>query len=182
MFVAPENSNRSNLKYSVDWNLLCVDWLPDRMRKNIILNYLSVINNYLDIEWLAFLQYRYNTLLETAVNGQTIVLEKYLNVLFDPSDEQIRIVNTVSNFETLYVYNRNEAPSQGDDIYIYRKGETIPFDGNQEYVFRKSEIELNFDFVVEIPNSIAIFLNLSQVDAVVKRYKFAGTTYAIKIV
>lgn len=182
MYTADTKSNRSNLKYQVDWNLLTVDFLPDRMRKNIIVNFISVINGYIDLKWFEFLNYRYNTLLETSVNGQTIVLQKYLNMIFDPIDQEIVITNTASNFETLYVYNRNEQPSAGDDIYIYRKGETIPPSGNQEYVFRKSEIELNVDFTVDIPSSKALFLPLNQITAIVNKYNFISTTFALRII
>lgn len=182
MFTASTYSNRGNLKYEVDWFALAVDWLPDRMRKPLILNTLEPIISAIDLRFNYFLNDRTNAIIETAVNGQTMVLEKYLNMIFDPTNETIQIINTVSNFETFYAYKRTETPSAGDDIFIYRRGEVIPLTGTQEYVFKKEEIQLNYDFQVLIPAALAVFLNLQIIGAIVDRYKFSGTTYIIRII
>ena len=119
-------------------------------------------------------------LFESAAGSQTIVFERFLNMLFDNINRGIYIENILSNFETLYLYRKGEQPSVGDDIYLYNRVESIPPTGTQEYLFNKSEIELSVDFIVKIPSSVYPSLNLEQIKAIVDQYKSVGTTYRIE--
>ncbi len=179
MFTADTKSNRSNFKYPFNPLIMLNDVLPIIRRKSKIFNYLSVPFKYLWNFYLQFLEYRYQALFITAPTGQTIVLERLLNLLFDPTG-RILIVNLASNFQTLYVYRDGEQLPTGEQNFIYRSDETIPMDGVQQYLFRKNEVELNFDFKILIPFDLIVLLNLAQVAAIVDMYKFAGTTYTIE--
>ena len=179
-FVCPDTSNRSSLNYQLDFLLILNDLLPILRREEKLFAFFSVPYKVMWNSYLGFLQLRCDTLFETAANGQTIVLEKLLNVLFDPIDQGIIIENIGSNFESMFLYKRNEQPAIGDESFIYNRGEVIPTGGTQEYLFRKSEVELNEDFIVKIPAVIFPSLNVGQISAVVHKYKFVGTVYKIE--
>lgn len=179
MFTADTKSNRSNFKYPFNPLIMLNDILPIIRRKTKIFNYIAVPFKYMWNFYLEFLEYRYQTLFITAPTGQTIVLERLLNLLFDPNG-QIIIVNLASNFQTLYVYRDGEQLPTGEQNFIYRRDEVLPIDGVQPYLFRKNEVELNFDFKILIPAALIGSLNLAQIGAIVDLYKFTGTTYTIE--
>ena len=179
-YECPTTSNRSKFKYEFSWVLWMNNLLPIIRRQLKIFSWFAVPYKELNNRYLRFLDFRCQWLFQSASNGQTIKLERYLNLLFDKEDKRIYIENVTSNFETLFVYGRTEDPSAGDESYIYNKGETIPVDGNQEYIFRKSEVQLSKDFIVRVPTEIYTIINLEYLGVVVEEYKFAGTTFKIE--
>tara|TARA_R110002050_G_scaffold67834_2_gene146917 strand:- start:863 stop:1414 length:552 start_codon:yes stop_codon:yes gene_type:complete len=179
-FICPENSNRSKFKYEFSWLVWLNDMIPIIRRKVRIFSWFAIPFKELNNMYFSFLERRCQYLFESAANSQSIVLERFLNMLFDNTDRGIVIENIGSNFETLYVYRKGEQPSAGDDIYLYNRDESIPPTGGQEYLFKKSEVELSVDFIVKIPSAIYPLLNLEQVKAIVDLYKSIGTTYRIE--
>lgn len=179
-FVCKDTSDRSNLNYQLDFLLMLNDLLPILRREPKLFAYFSVPFKVMWNSYLGFLQLRCDTLFQTAANGQTIVLEKFLNVLFDPIDQGIIIENIGSKFRSLIIYNEGERPSVGNDTFIYNKSEIIPIGGTQKYLFKKSEVEVNEDFIVRIPEVIYASLNIGQISAVIDKYKFVGTVYKIE--
>lgn len=178
-FNCPEKSPRSNLKYDFNWLLFLNDMLPIIRRKVRIFSYLAVPFKEMQNLYTGFLSTRCSTLFQTAFNGQSIVLERYLNMLFDNIDRGIVIENVISNFQTMYVYKSGETPPVGDESYIYKEDEVIPPSGDQEYIFRKDQVEFVVDFLVKIPEARYSVLNIGQVEAVVELYKAAGTTFRV---
>lgn len=179
-YQCPETSNRNNFKYAFDWLLMLTDLLPILRRKTKIFTWCSIPFKWLWNRYLAFLQVRFQALFETAANGQSLSLELFLNMLFDPNDRTITIVNILSNFETMYLYQSDETPAAGDESFLYNRSEPIPPSGNQEYIFNRSEIEASEDFIVKIPTALYVTLTISQVAAIVDKYKFVGTKYRIE--
>ncbi len=177
-FNCPDNSNRSNFRYEFNWLVWLNDMLPIKRRTVSIFSWFAVPFKELQNMYLSFLLLRCELLFQSAANGQTIILERFLNMLFDDIDRGIIIENTLSNFETLYLYRRGEQPSVGDESFLYQKGE-FPL-GNQEYLFNKDEVELSVDFIVKVPSAIYGIINLGQLAAIVDKYKFVGTKYKIE--
>jgi hypothetical protein len=185
-YICPEKSPRSNFKFEFSWLIWLNDMLPIIRRKVKIFSWFAIPFREMNNMYLAFLNQRCQWLFESAVTPQTIVLERFLNMLFDNVDRLILIENVGSNFETMFVYRGNlpngpaEEPSAGDEAFIYNRNEAIPPSGNKEYIFRKSEVELAVDFIVKIPTAIYPVLNLGQVAAIVDSYKALGTIYRIE--
>ena len=177
-FICNTTSNRSLFRYPFNFIIWLNDLLPIIRRRVKIFSWYSVPFLELQNMYAAFLAFRCEMLFQSAANGQTIILERFLNMMFDNIDRGIVIENTLSNFDTLFLYRKGETPSAGDESYIYREGET-PI-GNQEYLFNKSEVELSVDFIVKVPSSIYNIINLGQLAAIVDKYKFVGTKYKIE--
>ena len=179
-FNCSPTSNRSKFKYEFSWLIFLNDILPITRRKIKIFSFSALPFKELHNMYLSFLQLRCQFLFESAAGSQSIVFERFLNILFDNIDRGIIIESIASNFETMFVYRDGETPNVGDEIYLYNRNEIIPIDGTQEYLFRKSEVELSVDFIVKIPSAIFPVINLEQVKAIVNQYKSIGTTFRIE--
>ncbi len=177
-FNCPDKSNRSDFKYEFNWLVWLNDMLPIKRRTVSIFSWFAVPFKEIQNLYLSFLLLRCQLLFQSAANGQTIKLERFLNMLFDDVDRGIIIENTLINFDTLYLYRRGEQPSAGDESFLYNRDET-PL-GNQEYLFQKDEVELSVDFIVKVPSSIYSIINLGELAAIVDKYKFVGTKYKIE--
>jgi hypothetical protein len=178
-FICDIKSNRSNFTYPFNWLVMLNDYLPILRRVPKFFALLSVPFKYIWNFYLQFMNYRCLVLHSTAINGQTIVLEKALNVMFNNNEDGIEIVNTLINFQTLYVYNSFEQPPIGQERYIFNRNEAIPTGATQSYVFRKDEIQFQYDFVVRIPAAIYSIINLNQLRAIIDQYIFVGTNYNV---
>ncbi len=177
-FNCKTNSNRSSFSYPFSFISWLSDLIPIIRRKVKIFSWYSIPFFELQNLYQKFLMLRCQLLFESAANGQTIKLERFLNILFDNVDRGIIIENTLINFDTLYLYRRGEQPSAGDESFLYNRDET-PL-GNQEYLFQKDEVELSVDFIVKVPSSIYSIINLGELAAIVDKYKFVGTKYKIE--
>lgn len=169
----------TNLSYDVDWDIFIFDNLPVKFRQVKIFKYLSVVFNGVKESYNKFIQDREDVLILQNVNGQTIVLEKYLQDLY--GDSGIYIENSGSLAQTKYLYKPSETPQELEETNLYDSVEfaTQPID-RQTYLSSKSEIETGVDFIVYVPFLTLQNLRVSQIEAVVDKYRFVGTIYKVE--
>jgi hypothetical protein len=119
-----------------------------------------------------FLDYREAVLLEISYNGQTMVLERMLNINFPNTNSSIFIENTSNSLPSSYLYylhEDQEAPP------IYYKSENIDDEG---YLYFESEYQQTYDFIVWVPSSLVF--NQTEMRAKIDLYKIAGKRYIIQ--
>ena len=105
-------------------------------------------------------------------NAQVVRFEKALNIIFQ--------VTTTPIFRGIYLDDSYILPR----LYTYNEDEQLPLyvaneDENQPvYIANNLEYLPIFDFAVYVP--LAIYnAQLTRVDALVRKYKLAGTTYTL---
>lgn len=103
-------------------------------------------------------------------SGQTIYLQKYLNLIFYPGADVITVTNTVAAQWT-YLYNKVES---GVDTYIYNKIESsyVP-----TYIYNRGENTNQFDFRIDVPWYVSF--TPIYMAKLVDQFRLAGKRYAI---
>ena len=109
-----------------------------------------------------------------------MVLECWLNEYFKTTG--IEIVNTFSTFENTYIYRDTEIGDIADsNQYLYRDGEALLSD--QVYLFNQSEVNTDFDFVVNVPAALINGgVTIQSIKSVVNKYKYMGVTFEVVII
>lgn len=178
-------SETTGIDYDINHNNLLFDNIPiairifiyDTIMKPRYFKYLQVVFDSLKTMWLSFLNYRYDTIQETRITGQTIVLEKWLQIFFNNSD--IHIVSATATFNLNFLYRKSE---HLDESYIARESGDITVDP-QLYLFTKDESVLQFDFTVEVPLAlINTGITIDQIKSQVDKYKYLGTLYNVVVI
>lgn len=143
--------------------------LPISKRKVKIDSWLYIILRPITLLNGLFQQFKGSTNYKLNFNGQVIYLEHYLNDLYDTTQRRIYIEDT-ANIDYNYVYNIAELIPT---LMVYNSNENIPV-----YVVNENEVVEQFNFIVNIPNSISFTEKIirSQIDY----YKVAGKKYKIE--
>jgi hypothetical protein len=155
---------------TINWTNFIQTELPRNLR--------TVIN----FQWLMFLLAPairiYNELVDffndvryrMSFNGQVMYLEKLLNTVFDPSDEQIFIED--GPITETYIFNENEL---NEETYLYNEVESPE---SEVYLYNEDEsLGDEVGFVIHVP--AALDVNEPQLMALVNGYKLAGMSYSI---
>lgn len=173
-------SHLTGVSYDIFIDKLLSNLLPTIYRTESVFNYIRCIFNTLNLFWYnQFITTRIDLIQETRVNGTKIVLEKWLREYFD--NNLINIVNSTSEVDLTYIYQEDEAGSIQDNSYIYLRGESPLSD--QVYIFKKSEAIVEFDFIVEIPSDVISSGNsITEIKAIVDKFKYMGTSYEIVVI
>jgi hypothetical protein len=179
-FICPPNSGESGIKYEFDWLKVLIDWMAINRRKDKMFSFSAIPWKYLWNEYFKFLDTRCNTLFLTAFNGQTLSLERMLNILFDDVDRGIVIKNKTTIFLSMHLFNRNETAATGEDPFLFNRSEVLPMAATQRYLFNLEEIDTQFDFTVCIPSVVYGSINLGQVESVIRTYTPIGKTFNIE--
>jgi hypothetical protein len=108
------------------------------------------------------------------LTGQVAVLERHLNLTYDPAFRRIRIEDTESD-NPITLYRRNERSTQ--TVILFRKSEQRP-------VFltpKNANTELNY--LIVLPDSILDCrnrANLLKIIATINLFRCAGKAFGIK--
>lgn len=185
-------SEFTGVDYNLNHDKLLFQLLPSVYRNTRIYRYIqSAWQSLKNFHQSTFLPDREVLLTEIRVTGQKMVLEAWLRVFYGNCD--INIINQLSELDIMYLYRKGESGDVADDTYIFRHSEigdaTTSGSGfpntedDQEYILRREEAIPDVDFIVEIP---AIVINSgisnSEIEAIIDRYKYMGTTYRIEII
>jgi hypothetical protein len=119
-----------------------------------------------------FVAYRATTTFNLGFNGQSVYLEKWLNLKFDATNQTYQIINRPV-LETPAIWNKAEQVG----THIFNKSESS---SDRMYMFNKNENTAGFDFIVYVPaplvlNSALIALIRFEVD----KFVVAGKSYLV---
>lgn len=108
---------------------------------------------------------------QMAITGQVAYLEKYLS-------DFLNVAVTIEDAEKkakIWLFNQSE--NRGT-TYIYNASE------NQTplYIYNKSEFGSEYDFVIELPNSLNGTVDLNLLRSMVKKYSAAGKRFDFEFV
>lgn len=112
-------------------------------------------------------------LTETQINGQTIVLETFLNTAFNlTSPDPIIYIQSKSDIlPRNFIYSNLESQPP---IFIYQKSENKP----SVWLYKNIQYTYNSGFIVKVPNSIAD--KTPDILQLVNKYKLAGKAVIIE--
>ena len=173
------NIKYPKLSYDVDFNVLMFNNLPIKYRRIKIFKYISVIMESINTSYKTFLNDRDIYIKNQNVNGQTIVLEAFLQDYYQ--NVGIYIQNSGSLAETKYLFTPDETPQEIDEVNLF---DEVEFDeqvieSRKTYLFSESEIESGVDFTVFVPFSVLSYTPISQIEGLVDRYKYLSTIYNV---
>ena len=173
-YIIDENSTTTGISNVINYRFLIFNLLPVRYRKNKLFSILSVISSQLYKFWTYnFRSYRLNTLLLMRINGQKIILQKYLNDYFQSTG--IYIINNFNNINFIFLYKISE----NNPIYLFKQNEILE---TPVYFNRKEETFSTFSFTVYIPSAVIAIYPQYQIEYIVNKYKDASMTYNVVII
>lgn len=119
-----------------------------------------------------FTEFRATTRFNLGFNGQSIYLEKWLNLTFDPDNESFQILNRPP-LEIPVIWNKIEQVGN----HIFNKSEASP---DRMYIYNKSEVATGFNFVVYVPPPTVLTDELiAAIRVEVDKFLIAGKTYNV---
>lgn len=127
--------------FQLDFKKLILMYLPTFRRKYITFNFLYVLISPIEKMYIDFLKVRKRNIDKLTHNYQICSIRKRLNDVFDRTERRIKIYSSQA-YAGLYLYTENE------DDAIRSKTNFLPI-----FLRTESEIYVEFDFVVEIPNT-----------------------------
>lgn len=158
--------------FIIDFKKLVLLWLPTFLRSAFLSGFVFVLIAPLETMYVEFLKMRKQNLIKMDHNFQKFSMQKRLNDAFDNQQRRIRIVNAISYFGT-FIYTENEVKNfQNLAQWLYG-------DENPIYLRNESELNSEYDFIVEIPNEP---INMYQMKAEIDFYALQSKRYLIKIV
>jgi len=139
--------------------------LPFRRRTQRFIAWMKTAMSYLDMVYLALIEFREKTLKEAKMTPQVYYLEKYLNSRFG-----VVAIHIVEGFE-LGPWIFYTIPTGGDvDLFMVEP---------DNYLY-SNEVSISVDFVVEVPSALEQQCNL--IAAMVQKFKLAGKSFIIQII
>ena len=127
--------------FELDFKKLILMYLPTFRRKYITFNFLYVLISPIEKMYIDFLKVRKRNIDKLTHNYQICSIRKRLNDVFDRTERRIKIYSS-QTYAGLYLYTENE------DDAIRSKTNFLPI-----FLRTESEIYVEFDFIVEIPNT-----------------------------
>ncbi len=156
---------------SIDLNYLMQVLLPPLLRQPTLKALLTALQSQ-----VVFLQsdlYDFFDLVryELSINGQVINLEHILNDKFDNVNREIYISDGTEN-PLVYLFNNSEP---NEDLIIANTSEVaIP----PVYLYNHIELEIEVDFIVNVPSTITLDENLLK--SIVNKYRCASKRFTIE--
>lgn len=151
------------MKIGFDIPAFVRQYLPPILRTPVRVAWLSALTAALEKMWDDYERFRTEARYAAAVTGQKIVLEAYLNRLFDPSAHRIRI--TYGQDAGLWV--DYDADSDGGDEYLC---DGVAVGSNDQ-----NDSDTGADFTVVIPEGV----DPAAVRSVVNKYAIIGVTFNV---
>jgi len=165
------------MKYNFDIELYTYRSIPYFLRQPIRINWLECLMKPIDTNIIAINDYRDKKLIELSYNGQTILLEKVLNDIFDPDLRRILILHNQPTYINLFF----DSEGQTQEVWTYDDTET-PLESDVTFLYYDAEspgsiLPSNIDFRVVVPLELQQYEN--QISAVVWKYKIASKRFDI---
>lgn len=195
--------------FNINWLKIIKENLPFRLQTPIRMDFILVLfTPFIKIHQDFLLQYQVYVY-KIRFNGQIQYLEKILNDKFSPTTGGIYIQDGNTNpvlylyrqsesKPPLYLYRRwktgvtyNTDTRVLDENKVYKalsvntniKPSMHPLvwqlQGDVTYMRRKSEMNMNFDFIVKVPSSLVF--NIISMRAIIDFYRLAGKHYKIEL-
>ena len=158
--------------FNIDFKRLVLLWLPTFLRRTVLAGFSFVLVAPLETMYVEFLKMRKQNLIKMDHNYQKFSMQKRLNNAFDNQQRRIRIVNSISYFG-VYIY------TEAEDDQFKSKTQWLYGDENPIYLRNESELNSDYDFIVEIPNEP---INMYQLKAEIDFYALQSKRYLIKII
>lgn len=157
--------------FNIDLNNIKLNFIPRHWRRINFIDFLTSTYKPLNSFQIVFNQYFNDTEDAMLWNGQVVMLERYLNNLYDPINREIYITDGVQ-LDVLYV----SLIEENEPIYV----STIAEDNTQVFVNPIESYNNDSDFAINIPSTISFNENVLR--SQVNKYKIAGKKYIIIIV
>jgi len=156
-----------------------ITWLlPSFLRGNAITALIKALVLPLQNLHLSLDAFRTQKQYELNITSQVIWLEKMLNNIFDPINEQIYIEDVEADVQ-VYIAHKYESHRPP---YIYHRSESA----YPTFIYHRNEVLLQSNFTVMVPVLIYNGLlqnnssGLNKMKASINKYKLFGTTYTIQ--
>ncbi len=172
----------TGLDYRLDNSFIAFNLLPQYYRHLVNYRMVQTVANGSQLFWdNKFLPERFDFSQQLNITGQTIVLEAYLNEIFDFTERRIEIINAQTLLNPIFIYKNGEEGNVGNlGNFIYNKDELTDFDVQNSYLYKKKEVVLDYDFEVKVPNElITLGLDINNLKSIVDKYKTVGTIYNV---
>jgi hypothetical protein len=153
-----------------------VSWMQKR------LGYINPLNDFRDIAEIANNFYYFENTINDFVhyNGQTMVLESLLTILFTNNFGECEItIEDAVRTEPLYFHNKSEP---FDAVYMMNvddEWEGIPVHGDPQYIGNMEEFEAEADFIVRVHKEAVTDIEEAYLRSIVDKFKIAGKNYLV---
>lgn len=160
---------RYPMYYNFDVRKWVLQQLPPVLCQGVMAALMKCLSQPLKMIHEEFHRYATGTDQQLMHNSQTLMLQKWLNDIFNLPSGTIYIANYLS--DQVYLHYADELP---DDTYMCEKDEG-------DSIYLKSEITNEYGgFIVSVPKKFATEENLHTIRKWVDYYKVAGTIYKIE--
>lgn len=161
--------------FNTVWRTQVTKLLPPQLRSTSVIDWITSLVQPLQVVISANVPYDEETRRRAMYNGQKIVLQDALNVIFSQPANSIYIGTNQSIVALEYIYNEVEDPLV---TFTFNEAE-VP-----DAFFSFNEAEAagggSFDFIVYVPISIHTTELERRIRAEVNKYKLAGKTFTIE--
>lgn len=158
--------------FNINFRKLAIEWLPTFLRSPLIVAFSFVMISPLERLYIEFLKVRTEHINRMSYNFQKFSMQKRLNDVFDFAERRIKIVSGVNYYGT-FLYTKAEDDAQ------FTKTKWLYGDASPIYLRAKDELSVEFDFIVEIPNT---GIDQEQLKAEIEYYMLQSKNYKIVIV
>lgn len=161
--------------FTTVWRVQVTKLLPPQLRSQSLTDWITSLVQPLQVVISANVPYEEETRRRAMYNGQKIVLQDALNVIFGQAPNTIYILTNQDPVVLEYIYNEAEAPLV---TYTFNEPEVDdPF-----FVYNEAEAGGggSYDFIVYVPVGIFTTELERRIKAEVNAYKLAGKTFTIQ--
>lgn len=160
--------------FNIDLNSIRINFIPRHWRRVNYLDFILALYKPLFTFQTTFNQYFNDLEYSMLWNGQVIMLEHYLNDLYDPIDRSIFITD-IQQLEQVFVSTVEE----NETSYV----STIVENSTEFIVSPIESFNSDPDFVINIPSTVIVgVFNEELLRSQVNKYKLAGKQYLINII
>ncbi|GGF22167.1 hypothetical protein [Hymenobacter cavernae] len=157
-------------RYRLNIEALLTSLLPALLRQKRMVAWIQALHLPLLSLYEQFIEHVKRSTTELSYNGQTMMLEKALNDRFDPGFRRIKIINSDTELEPVYlnfVSEQQPAPA----LYLDNEGEPLL------YINAWNEYTNQVGFTVQVPRSLAP--KQASLQARIKQLKLALIRHTI---
>lgn len=157
--------------FNIDYKKLVIWLLPKPIRKPVHVLWLMALLSPLTMFYNLFLAFRTSVLYFLDIDSTVCKLQKLLNDRYDSQLRRIVIVDG-AEFDPVFIYQREE----NKPVFLYQKAENKP-----AYLYTKAETgATTVDFVIKVP--VFVVIDVSEVQALVRRFKLPSKTFKVQFV
>jgi hypothetical protein len=142
-------------------------------QKPLFLNVISLISDRFQALHADVHAYYNVVKYDATITPQTIYLEKLLNDTFDPTNQDIVIINGIL-FNEVYLF---QAFENNENTYVYNAAESAP---EEVYIFTIEEEATIPDFIVQVPSGVSFVM--ANMWKLIDKHKLDGVIYQIIVV